>query len=117
MLSLDTEQIWGYLDLFNEQRFMRLYPDAVGAHAKLLECLTKAGVSATWFLVGGMALSGSQGPRDSRMAGLPMEWTNKIASGVEATDNRYSEQSEDSEDADSQFKSRIYTQRMNSARN
>ena len=85
MLSLDTEQIWGYLDLFNERRFMRRYPDAVGAHAKLLECLTRAGVSATWFVVGGMALRGSQGPRDSRMAGLPMEWTNRIVSGVEAT--------------------------------
>jgi hypothetical protein len=85
MLSLDTEQIWGYLDLFNERQFMRRYPDTLEAHAKLLECLTKAGVSATWFLVGGMALRGSQGPRDSRMAGLPVQWTNRIASGDEAT--------------------------------
>ena len=85
MLSLDTEQIWGYLDLLDEARFMRRYPDAIGAHAKLLACLTKAGVSATWFLVGGMALRGSQGQRDSRMAGLPVDWTNPIPSGVEAT--------------------------------
>jgi hypothetical protein len=85
MLSLDTEQIWGYLDLLNERRFRRCYPDAVGAHAKLVECLTKAGVSATWFVVGGMALRGTQGPEDSRMAGLPVEWTNRIPSGVEAT--------------------------------
>ena len=85
MLSLDTEQIWGYLDLLDEARFMRRYPDAIGAHAKLLACLTKAGVSATWFLVGGMALRGSQGQRDSRMAGLPVDWTNPIPSGVETT--------------------------------
>lgn len=86
MLSLDTEQIWGYLDLLDERRFRRRYPCAVEAHAKLLACLTKASVSATWFLVGGMALRGSQGPRDSRMAGLPVTWTNRIASGTEATD-------------------------------
>ena len=36
MLSLDTEQIWGYVDLFDEGQFRRRYPDAVEAHAKLL---------------------------------------------------------------------------------
>jgi hypothetical protein len=86
MLSLDTEQIWGYLDLLSEPRFRRRYPDAVEAHAKLLGCLTKADISATWFLVGGMALRGSQGPQDSRMAGLPPAWANRIRSGTEATD-------------------------------
>lgn len=86
MLSLDTEQIWGYLDLLDERRFRRRYPHAVEAHAKLLACLIKADVSATWFLVGGMALRGSHGRRDSRMAGLPVTWTNRIPSGIEATD-------------------------------
>jgi peptidoglycan/xylan/chitin deacetylase (PgdA/CDA1 family) len=85
MLSLDTEQIWGYLDLLDEAQFRRRYPDTLGAHEKLLACLAQAGVSATWFVVGGMALGGSQGSLDSRMAGLPVEWTSKIPCGIEAT--------------------------------
>lgn len=85
MLSLDTEQIWGYLDLLDEGRFRRRYPNAIEAHAKLLRSLAKAEVSATWFVVGGMALHGSQGRQDPRMAGLPPEWTNPIAGGTEET--------------------------------
>jgi len=85
ILSLDTEQIWGYSDLLSEPQFGRRYPDAVGAHEKLLECLSRAGVSATWLIVGGMALGGSQGARDRRMAGLPIEWTVRIPCGTEAT--------------------------------
>jgi hypothetical protein len=85
MLSLDTEQIWGYLDQMNETQFQRRYPDALGAQERVLSCLTKAGVSATWFVVGGMALGGSDGARDARMAGLPSEWTSRIPGGVEAT--------------------------------
>ena len=71
ILSLDTEQIWGYLDQMNEEQFRDRYPDALGAQEKVLECLSNAGVSATWFMVGGMALRGSAGARDLRMAGLP----------------------------------------------
>ena len=56
ILSLDTEQIWGYLDLLNDAQFQRRYPDALGAHEKLLACLSRADVSATWFMVGGMTL-------------------------------------------------------------
>src|SRR5262245_44829864 len=85
MLSLDTEQIWGYLDLLNETQFRNRYPDALGAHEKVLACLSSAGVSATWFMVGGMALRGSDGAGDRRMAGLPIEWTARIPGGVEAT--------------------------------
>jgi len=85
MLSLDTEQIWGYMDRLTEPQFRRRYPDALTAHEKLLACLTKAGVSATWFIVGGMTLRGSSGPWDHRMAGLPVEWTGRIPVGVEAT--------------------------------
>jgi len=85
ILSLDTEQIWGYLDLFNEPQFRQRYPDALEAHEKLLACLAKAGVSATWFMVGGMALHGSEGPRDRRMAGLPYKWTTRIPAGTAAT--------------------------------
>ena len=78
ILSLDTEQIWGYLDQMNEAQFRIRYPDALAAQEKVLACLSNAGVSATWFLVGGMALRGSDGARDPRMAGLPAEWTAKI---------------------------------------
>ena len=85
ILSLDTEQIWGYLDLFNEREFRRRYPNAPEAHTKLLTVLAEAGVSATWFMVGGMTLDRSAGPRDRRMAGLPSAWTAKIPAGVEAT--------------------------------
>lgn len=85
ILSLDTEQIWGYLDLMNETQFQKRYPDALGAHEKVLACLSNAGVSATWFMVGGMALRGSDGARDPRMARLPIQWTGRIPGGVEAT--------------------------------
>ena len=85
ILSLDTEQIWGYLDLMNEPQFRNRYPDALGAHERLLACLCEAGVSATWFVVGGMALGGSEGARDRRMAGLPTDWTVGIPGGTEST--------------------------------
>ena len=85
ILSLDTEQIWGYLDLLNEAQFHKRFPDALGAHSKLLTYFEKAGISATWFMVGGMTLDGSEGPRDRRLAGLPYKWTAKIPAGVEET--------------------------------
>ena len=85
ILSLDTEQIWGYSDLLNEPQFHKRYPGAHEAHDKVLGYFCDAGVSATWFMVGGMALSGSDGPRDRRMAGLPLDWTGKIPSGSEST--------------------------------
>ena len=85
ILSLDTEQIWGYLDQMNETQFRNRYPDALGAQEKVLACLSNAGVSATWFMVGGMALRGSAGARDFRMAGLPEEWTARIPCGIELT--------------------------------
>ena len=72
ILSLDTEQIWGYLDQMNETQFCKQYPDALDAQDKVLACMTNAGVSATWFVVGGMALRGSAGRHDFRMAGLPV---------------------------------------------
>ena len=54
MLSLDTEQIWGYYDHLNEPQFKSRYPGAIEAHEKLLGRLCAAGLSATWFVVGGM---------------------------------------------------------------
>jgi len=85
ILSLDTEQIWGYSDLLSEAQFQHRYPEAVGGHEKLLECFMRAGVSATWLIVGGMTLGGSQGAQDHRMAGLPNQWTARIPGGSEVT--------------------------------
>ena len=85
ILSFDTEQIWGYLDLFSEREFNRRYPDALEAQTRLLASVADAGVSATWFIVGGMTLCRAAGPKDRRMAGLPIEWTTKIQPGLEAT--------------------------------
>jgi len=85
IISIDTEQVWGYLDILDERQFAKRYPDAPGAHRKLLACLEGAGVGATWFLVGGMTLRECAGPQDHRMAGLPYEWTAKIRGGDEAT--------------------------------
>jgi hypothetical protein len=56
IVSIDTEQIWGYVDLCSEAQFQEQFPDAVAAHDKLLDRLRAAGVSATWFVVGGLAM-------------------------------------------------------------
>ena len=85
ILSIDTEQRWGYLDLLDGPRFDSRYPDALGAHDRLLAALSAAGVSATWFVVGGMSLRGSRGARDRRMAGLPAAWVAHIPVGNETT--------------------------------
>jgi hypothetical protein len=85
MLSIDTELIWGYLDHLNEMQFSKRYPGAIAAHDTLLTYLCDAGLSATWFVVGGMALSQSDGAQDVRMAGLPAAWTARIPSGCETT--------------------------------
>jgi hypothetical protein len=85
ILSFDTEQIWGYFDFLNESQFQSRYPDALGAHEKLLAHLATAGVSATWFVVGGLALREGDGPQDRRSAGLPNSWTAAIPKGHEMT--------------------------------
>ena len=85
ILSFDTEQIWGYFDKLNELQFQSRYPNSLDAHEKLLGCLCAAGVSATWFVVGGLTLRESEGTRDPRMAGLPGTWTVRIPAGREAT--------------------------------
>ena len=85
ILSFDTEQIWGHLDLLNDAQFERQYPGVFRAHENLLTCLSSAGVSATWFVVGGMTLGQCEGAQDARMAGLPARWTAVVPSGGEAT--------------------------------
>jgi hypothetical protein len=83
VVSIDTEHIWGYFDFLSEAAFREKFPGAVEAQERLLERLLIAGVSATWFVVGGMALRGCDGPRDPRLAGIPGLWTLKIPSGRE----------------------------------
>jgi peptidoglycan/xylan/chitin deacetylase (PgdA/CDA1 family) len=85
ILSFDIEQIWGYFDRLNERQFRSRYPNALEAHEKLLALLSASSVSATWFIVGGMALRQSDGAWDFRVAGLPIEWTSKIPGGCEMT--------------------------------
>ena len=85
ILSIDTEQMWGYFDRLSEPQFQNRYPGAINAHGRLLECLVAAGLSATWLVVGGMTLRESEGARDHRMAGLPVDWTVSIPGGIEST--------------------------------
>lgn len=70
IVSIDTEQIWGYLDCLSEAQFEALFPNAPGAHVKLLARLNEARVRATWFVVGGLALRDSAGASDHRISGL-----------------------------------------------
>src|SRR5258706_11879159 len=83
VISIDTEQIWGYSDLFSEAQFNQRFPDALPAHDILLNSLRAAGVSATWFVVGGLALHDSAGIRDPRMAALPPEFSARIPAAGE----------------------------------
>jgi hypothetical protein len=85
VISLDAEQIWGHLDLMNERQFSERYPEVERAYEKLLDTLCAAGVRATWLVVGGMALSQSDGARDPRLAGLPSWWVRPIPPGDEIT--------------------------------
>lgn len=85
ILSIDTEQIWGYFDRLGEARFHSQYPGALDAHEKLLEQLCQAQLKATWFVVGGMSLSSGDGPQDDRMTGLPADWIAKIPRGGETS--------------------------------
>lgn len=85
VLTLDTEQIWGYLDCVDESEFERLFPRASATAARLLALLCEARISATWTVVGGLSLDGSRGTSDPRMAGLPPAWTNRVRAGNEAT--------------------------------
>src|SRR5438105_3241521 len=85
ILSFDTEQVWGNSDNFTEAQFLERYPGAFEAHDRLLDRLCEADIAATWFLVGGLALPGSDGARDTRMAGLPAVWTSRVPAGSERT--------------------------------
>jgi hypothetical protein len=70
IVSIDTEQMWGYFDFLTERQFESQYPETIDAHNKLLQRLCGADVSATWFVVGGLALRDSAGALDTRICGL-----------------------------------------------
>ncbi len=83
ILSFDTEQMWGHFDYLNDAQFGERYPGACEAHDHLLDRLCKANIGATWFLVGGLTLTGSRGPQDDRISWLPMEWKRSVPIGTE----------------------------------
>src|SRR6185503_16597081 len=85
VLSLDAELLWGHLDMLGEKRFNARYPNARAAYDHVLRSLCNAGVSATWLVVGGMALSECRGGADARMKGLPAAWRERIPAGNEVT--------------------------------
>jgi peptidoglycan/xylan/chitin deacetylase (PgdA/CDA1 family) len=85
VLSLDAELLWGHLDIYSEKRFSSRYPNAMASYDHVLRSLCQAGVSATWLVVGGMALEGSRGAVDPRLSGLPEQWTRLIPRGNEMT--------------------------------
>lgn len=85
ILSFDTEQIWGHADYLNDVQFIKRYAGTIEAHDRLLDRLCASDIRATWFLVGGLTLLGSEGPRDRRVADLPGEWTRRVPAGSETT--------------------------------
>ncbi len=85
VLSLDAELLWGHLDILDEKRFSARYPNARAAYDHVLRSFCNAGVSATWLVVGGMALNECRGPADARMKALPALWRQRIPAGNEVT--------------------------------
>lgn len=86
VVSLDTEQIWGYMDHTTPAEYLARFPRAGQTAARLLDLFVAHGVSATWTVVGGLSLTGSQGAADERMAGLPKEWLARIRPGNELSE-------------------------------
>jgi peptidoglycan/xylan/chitin deacetylase (PgdA/CDA1 family) len=84
ILSIDTEHIWGYFDYLTESAFRERFPAAVEVQDRLLSRLREAGISATWFVVGAMALRECAGSRDTRLTGFPDHWTRRIPEGRES---------------------------------
>lgn len=85
VLSIDTEQIWGHLDILDERGFLARFPYSLGVHDLLLDTLCAADICATWTVVGGLSLPGTEGPCDRWFAGLPETWISKIPAGDEGS--------------------------------
>jgi hypothetical protein len=84
VVSIDTEQIWGYLDCLSEAEFEARFPYAPEAHPKLLQRLCAAGVRATWFVVGGLAMRNDGRTAERRLSG-PIAERVRIPAGDEAS--------------------------------
>ncbi len=84
-ISLDTERMWGYFDLMGEPQCHKRFPGAEPMHDRLLQLLVQGGVSATWAVVGGLALDSSAGAPDERLRGLDGSWTRRIPAGDQRT--------------------------------
>ncbi len=81
LVTLDTEQIWGYLDCLTEREFQESFPRAVETAPKLLDLFCQAGLRATWTVVGALSLEGTGGAADSRFRDLPKEWVGRVPGG------------------------------------
>jgi len=86
VLSLDADLLWSQGDSPDRHLFAERYPNALPCYEHVLRNLVSSGISATWLVVGGMALSSSAGARDFRMAGLPRNLTRRIPAGNELTE-------------------------------
>jgi hypothetical protein len=85
VLSIDADLLWGHRDFMDERGFSQRYPNVMATYEHVLRSLCAAGVSATWLVVGGMALNESSGGADGRAAGLPEGWLSRIPEGNELT--------------------------------
>ena len=83
IISIDTERMWAYADLYREAKFRERFPLAIEVHDWLLEALCDSRISATWAIVGGLALPGSTGRSDLCLTGLPKTWIRRIPAGDE----------------------------------
>ena len=83
VISFDTEQIWGYLDFMGEEAFRASFPGTRQVAADVLDLVTSYGISATWCVVGGLSLEGSDGASSSRFHGSPTAWVRAVPSGDE----------------------------------
>lgn len=83
VISLDTEQIWGYLNMLDEKAFTTLYPNTMAVHDALLDRLCAAGIRATWAVVGALALAGTDGLDDPLFDGIPRAWIGSVRPGTE----------------------------------
>src|SRR5215472_18885854 len=84
VLSIDTEQYWGYLGALTEAQFDRRYPGSREAHVRLLKLFADTNVRATWLIVGGLALGGAHDLAE-RIKGLPAKWASQLQPGSKQT--------------------------------
>jgi peptidoglycan/xylan/chitin deacetylase (PgdA/CDA1 family) len=79
VISIDTERMWGYADLFAEPEFERRFAGSIEIHDRLLDLLCAARITATWAVVGGLSLAEDR----PDLRGLPAAWRRAIPAGDE----------------------------------